>query len=669
MSESLRRGDDAPPSGTMPLGPGFTVDFGKPLAEIAASGVKAFQGRWDASGEGAVVMLGIPGRPPRHAALEALTNTEVPECMAPLRHGAFGLPGGEYAVVVSEPKGTPLLKRGARITPWSEDAVYQELVRPVARALSILQHRGVTHRGIRPDNIFLQKGAPSVTLGEAWIVPPAAFQPAWVEPLASAAADPDGRGDGTSSDDIFSLGATMLALLTGAEPTESDQRITRLRLERGSFAALASNARLSSRMTDLLRSMLSDEAIQRPNAEGLLQIAGGAAIRRVVMRPIRRAARPFETRGDAIWDARSLGHMLASDWAHGLRLMESAEIEMWVRRILSDTPMAARIESVRTERSKQSAGGADRLTDDVALMRTIGVLDPTAPIAWRGQRFLPGGLPGQAAAAYASGDERSSDFLAFLQAGGVAAWLAAINEIEGDKLSVERGNRELRTMANLGPPVGGIRRLAYQLNPLLGCRSPLLRKEVAHGIGPMLAALDRTAAANALPLPLVLDPNLIAFIAAAARGSLDAELRPNHALSQAAEAGRLLRLLAILQRESSVGPLPALAKALNEACQPLLRTYRSKARRVALAEELEKVAQGGMFDALLGRLENNAERQADQAGFAHAESQANVLRTRLRQIVEQQPARRRRALQLGADIASALGWLGVVASTLSMLSG
>lgn len=669
MPEAQRRGEELPaPSGQVTLGPGLVVDLSKPVADVVPGGVKAFAARWEASGDAAVAMLAIPGRPARQTALDQLTNVEIPDCLAPLRHGVFGLPGGEYAVVIPPPRGAPVLRRGSRIAPWTEDAVLQEFMRPVARALVAMQSRGVTHRGIRPDNVFLVPGQPGVVLGEAWIAPPGGFQPAWVEPLGSAACDPDGRGEGTHADDIFALGAATIALLQGHVPEESDAKVVRLRLERGSFPALAGHMRLSSRMADLLRSMLSDEPLQRPNADAVVQISLGAAVRRVVSRPIRRAARPFESRGEAMWDPRSLAQFLASDWAHAIRLVETPEVENWVRRVLSDTLAAAKLEAIRIERSRSNGGGAERLTEDAALMRMIAVLDPTAPIAWRGQRFLPGGMAGQAAASLAAGEERSADFLAFLQAGGAGTWLSAISEIEGEKLSADRSMREIRTLALTAPPVGGIRRLAHQLNPLLGVRSPLLRDQAAHGIGPMLKALDRSAALGTLPEPFALDVDLIAFVAAIGRGTLDGELKPASGLSQAAEAGRLLRLTAILQRETNPGPLPALAHALLRGVQPLLQTYKSKERRKTIAEDLEKLADGGMIDALLLRIENVADRQADAAGFAQAEAQAAVLRARLKLLDEQRPHRRERALQLGADIASGLGWIGVVAATFSMIA-
>ena len=56
----------------------------------------------------------------------------------------------------------------------------------MAQALDQLQTLGLTHRAIRPDNLFVAAGGKAVVLGPGWGAPPAMHQPALFEPPYSA---------------------------------------------------------------------------------------------------------------------------------------------------------------------------------------------------------------------------------------------------------------------------------------------------------------------------------------------------------------------------------------------------------------------------------------------------------------------------------------------------
>ena len=73
----------------------------------------------------------------------------------------------------------------------------------------------MTHRGIRPDNVFQAAPGQPVVLGTAWAAPPAMAQPALFEPPYSAMCLPAGRGDGSIADDVYALGVLLLCLALG----------------------------------------------------------------------------------------------------------------------------------------------------------------------------------------------------------------------------------------------------------------------------------------------------------------------------------------------------------------------------------------------------------------------------------------------------------------------
>ncbi len=289
----------------------YAVDATRPLAG-AGGGLPAFAVR-DRRGRDDLMAVQVqPGRPPRAQALAALMGAPAEGVLAPMAHGPARLASGQeaYFVIGQAPPGPAL---AAVPRPWSEGELLDCLLRPVAQALDRLHQRGVTHRAIRPDNLFRLGPGQPVVLGSAWAAPPASLQPAVFEPPYSAMCLPGGRGNGGIADDVYALGVTMLVLALGRVPLAGldDPAILRRKLDRGSFAALAGEERLPGMIGDLVRGMLAEDPDHRPPL-GLLADPPAARARRVAARPPRRAQRALELAGEEVWDARALAHAVAS---------------------------------------------------------------------------------------------------------------------------------------------------------------------------------------------------------------------------------------------------------------------------------------------------------------------------------------------------------------------
>ncbi len=117
---------------------------------------------------------------PRLTALQALDGVRIDNLMGPLGHGVGPRPGGGqgYYVICAAPPGPAL---SVDLEPWPETLLLEHVLRPAARVLAALQDAGTTHRGIRPDNVFLAARGQPITLGAAWAAPPAMHQPAVFE--------------------------------------------------------------------------------------------------------------------------------------------------------------------------------------------------------------------------------------------------------------------------------------------------------------------------------------------------------------------------------------------------------------------------------------------------------------------------------------------------------
>ena len=185
----------------------YAVDIARPYPAMA--GLAAFPVIDQRTGRTDLMAAQVQRHlPPRPWALQALA-VPVEGLLTPLAHGSAPAPGGAeaYYVVHEAPPGPSLQ---ARLRPWPEAELLEHVVRPVALVLDQLQTRGVTHRGIRLDNVFQAHPGHPVVVGPAWATPPAMAQPALFEPPYSIMCLPAGRGDGTIADDVYALGVVLL---------------------------------------------------------------------------------------------------------------------------------------------------------------------------------------------------------------------------------------------------------------------------------------------------------------------------------------------------------------------------------------------------------------------------------------------------------------------------
>jgi serine/threonine protein kinase len=149
--------------------------------------------------------------------------------------------GCRFVLIYESPAGERLISSlQSQSGPMSEKKVIKEMLAPVTETLSGLAKEGITHRAIRPTNMYLgveDEDGERVVLGECASVPPAFDQPPAFEPIESLMADPSGRGPGQPADDIYALGVSILALATGKDPAagRSATQLLAEKMMRGSY--------------------------------------------------------------------------------------------------------------------------------------------------------------------------------------------------------------------------------------------------------------------------------------------------------------------------------------------------------------------------------------------------------------------------------------------------
>jgi hypothetical protein len=648
----------------------FAIAFDRPLT-WAGGGLAAFAARDPGRRTDLMALRTRPGWPPAAQAMASLAVAPVEGVLCPLGHGVARLPAsmpgaeGEEALFVFAP-APPGPSLAAEPGPWSEAALLDLVLRPAALALARLAARRLTHRAIHPGNLFRARPAGAAVLGCAWAAPPAALQDPRFEPPYSAMCLPCGRGEGSIADDVYALGVTLLTLalggprMAGLDPVA----VVRRKLALGSFAALAGEARVPPGLGDLIRGMLADDPEHRPTPL-LLTDTAAARARRVAARPPHRASRPIEIAGHACWDARGLAHAMALAPTDAVAALREGQVENWLRRGLGETALAARVEEAIRAPDDHPALAAREAS---LVTRSVAILDPLAPLCRDGVAVWPDGLPAAIAAAACAPAEPGAQALpaltAIVEQEAAVPWAEA-RGARGDPPAARREARRLRALSRPAGPAPGALRLAYGLNRLLACASPLLGPRVVLDSAGLLRALDAAAPTDPAGASPPMDEHIAAFVCARSEMRLEAEVA-RLAEKPPADAVARLAMFARLQARLRVAPVPRLAAWLAAPGPSLLSAYRARDRRERLAARLASLTERGDVPALLAVIEDPGERERDARAWQVAEARRAAVARDLARLSDPAAiaARAAAARALGQEVAAGLAALALACAVL-----
>lgn len=649
---------------TFPLIAGqYEVDLAQPtpmsgggLAAWAAHDRRAARPNARGQPAGTLMALRIEREAPaRMRAFQALTQG-IDGLSMPLATGVWPDAAGQPAgfAICEAPAGIPLL---ATLRPWPESAIIEQVLRPIARVLDTLQARGVTHRAIRPNNVFLGQPNGPATLGAAWSAPPAMHQPTVCESAYAALCHPSGRGEGRGSDDVYALGVLLLTLCLGRVPMDGmdDAAIIHRKLDLGDAAALMGGERVPPQLADLIRAMLAEDPDHRP-LPSLLRDPAGARGRRLAARAPARAARTLNLGAWPVWNQRTLAYAIMGQPHEAAALIRDGAMMFWLRRGLGDTALALKLEELARQ-AAQNATADREVTTATLAMRAAAAADPLMPLGWRGLMFFPDATGAMLARDHA---EDAVKLREVILTEAISLW-ASMREERFPAAAARLEARQWRVLANIKGPAGGMPRLMYALNPARPCASPLLAGTWIAEIGDLPRALD--ALAQSAPETELIDAHIAAFLGAHADRAIEQEVK---ALVDGNEAQGgvliLMRLLAALQGRYHRGALPGLTRWVAARASPLLARWRNRERRAAVEARLKALAEGGMLPPILALLADDVGQKADASGLIAAREELARLDATLRAIAEGGPYRAALSARLGQEIAAGVGLLAAAAT-------
>jgi hypothetical protein len=520
----------------------------------------------------------------------------------------FPRPGGDR--VVANPKGA--------MPQFSETQLLKQVLEPVLHALRDIGASGATHRAIRPDNLFFQRGNNGgVILGECFSMPPGYAQGAAFEPIESAGCLPMARPAGTSADDFYALGVLLLMLHLGRNPMAgmTEEQIILAKINYGSYAAMAGRDKLPPSLAELLRGLLNDKLTERwtmRSVEGWLM---GQHYNPAMPYLPQRATRAITFAGVEHVNKPSLGHAMSWHWQAALQLVELPDFELWMRRSFNDEKAADTLLRIRgmAQNSGPPGGLRDRL-----VARMIANLAQPGPICYKDLRISLNSI-GTLLSDIIDQQDMLNQFGDMMRARIHQAWIQEQPSLRPEQVQALRPLDDAEKFVDRPGHGYGVERALYELAPRTPCRSPLIADFYVTDLRDLLPALD-AAIPGLDPETRPMDRHISAYIAAGLKRSVDRELAQlNNATTAGEMALATLHLLAIVQGVHPTTKLPNLAQAMHELLQPALSMFHLVSTRERIAKQVDRHLTACDFGAVLLLFDpDGAARRGDQIGFAAA---------------------------------------------------
>lgn len=419
----------------------------------------------------------------------------------------------QYVIIAECPPGGRLTDSATSpLERWPEDRIITQIIAPLLLSLAELEREGLTHRNIRPNNIFFRDaGRRMAMLGDCVTSVPALYQPIVYETIESGLTDPLGRGNGSIAADLYSLGVLALHLALGKLPLadKSPADVLEAKIKRGSFFALVDEFGVPDGLQDLLRGLLIDETSARWRVQDVHLWLDG---RRLTAKPpplAVRANRALDIGSESCTSPRHAAWALHKQGEEGAaRAIRGPGFETWITRSLNEKSVTDGVGAAMTARADGPGGGNQA---SLFVSRILIALDPPAPIRYRSLTVAADGLGGVLAAAM-QGQGDAMPIAEMILARLPAFW--ALRQLPArveDNLLARFFERQRRTLEDQRPG-HGLERVAYELAPGLHCLSPPIEQRHVMAAGHMLQALETATASGEIDA-WPIDRHVAAFLA------------------------------------------------------------------------------------------------------------------------------------------------------------
>ena len=524
-----------------------------------------------------------------------------------------------FVIFIEMPLGASTMQSLERtIEPFQANNLVRQVLAPMLMTLKELALKDIFHGDIRPTNIFMnESGSKSAILGTCVLGPPGVYQPVIFETIERGMSDPVGKGEGFIEEDLYALGVTCAFLLHGHNPMAgmTDREIIQEKIEKGSFRALLSKARMPASLAELLRGLLADDRKQQWTLNDIGLWLEGQRLGQKQVGIVKIPSRHYEFNEKNYHSLRLLAQALSEDVPTAVAQIEEGALDRWIRRSVNDELAAERVISSR----KSAAGiGKQASYNDRLVARVCTGMDPLGPLHFKDIHIMARGIGYKLAAASVTSNQDVQTVMELINAGLGQHWYELQ---EGEKSVYSTEWQDLDEMSNYLSRTGlgyGMERILYSMSKSMSCISPMLQKFYVATPRDLLLTLDKIATLKDRP-SMPFDRHIAAFLAVRERetaGKFLTIISSPHSASQFVI--EILRMFAGVQIKYETGSLKGLATWFVSLLQPAAKRFYNLKLQEKVMEALEKSAVNGDLNILLDLVDNPEKIRKDRSYFLAA---------------------------------------------------
>jgi hypothetical protein len=596
------------------------INSGRRLPQYDSGPIKAYQASSEKKRDlgSMVAYICEPHLVPRHRKIAQYESVLNPNLVSLVKHGVAFWPltnRQAYIFVYVDNLGKPLLPAQDRhALHMKEDVVRDKVIRPFVNILQDYRDKDFVHGSIRPSNMF-DGGSNTydrVILGECLSSPSSCNQPVTYETIERGMTDPVARGLGTQIDDIYSLGASVAALVRSHDPVFglSDEEIVKLKMQSGSFSALTGRDRFTGTILDFLRGTLHDDPDQRWGIEEIMAWLDGRRLNPKKTGKKYKANRPLTFNGQQYFYTSDLAMDLDKNPGEIRKMVEDGDLENWLTRSFEKNKTPARVLDAvdLTREGGQGKGLEERLVSNLS-----GALDPDAPIRYLGRRMMGEGIGAALAEAFSirKGLEVFHDIFTL---GMAINWTRNQERATLDVSGLMSKFDSCRSFLRQDKAGFGLERCLYHINPEARCMSERFDNYYVSSPEAMLEAYEDLCSRKKAPANF-LDRHIVAFLLARDSKAIEPFLVEIRSDEHHRVVLGQLKCLATIQRMSQMGPLPHIAGAFSDMFGVLYKRFHDQEMKTKLQKSVDKYVQAGDLGRIAEIFENQEVIQKDFKAF------------------------------------------------------
>ncbi len=638
----------------------YTIDEMQALPDFDTGTAKAYAVHSKVSGSAALMAYVVQGHMPTRtdalAGFHGLSHTSLS-----LVHEAhvidWPLTGHRHMAIIYD------MMKGARLAPQGEGpqflhgpfpaikegALTDQVIKPLGQAICQIAKMGLFHGSIRADNVFIGDNN-TVMLGECLTAPCAFRQPAQYETPHRALAPDIARGVGTAGDDFYAFGVLILSALIGDIPLRdlTPEAIVQLKIERGSYTALAGERRFTPATIELLRGLLADDPALRWNHEDFEQWVAGRRLTPRQSTIAKKASRPLKFANQDYVQLRQLLGAMSSDTKLAAAMINNQDVTRWIANGFNDEKAIKNLEqAIATTRQQRLGSEEERLVTNVQI-----ALDPLAPIRYRGIAAYPSGLPVLLAQLILT--ESQLTLIAEILVNRLPAlWLEyQIDAKQGNAIvTVQLCEKAVDIVQNKSLGFG-LERFLYEGNPSLPCLNPQIRDRYVQSPKQLLEAMERRAPLGGLQL---IDRHIAAFLMAKNK-NITLMLMQN--IDQMRDMTRrnigILNLYANLQEQFGPDNLKNLAAVLLPLTEEAVKRFHNRPRQERVRKDLKAAAATGRLSNMLNLVDDTDTVIMDAQEFVAAKMLYKETEAEVERLGEYSKNKKMLAEQAGQPLAAVI---------------